>query len=300
MLAIVCLCAGGCVVPFLKPPSINTSFNTLTVQDKPINYAVEASSYLTTGSSKFWGLSTDSPPPAAASGAPSPPARRLLKDDGGKAPYRDHVEHSLHVIFHRADKTTMLTRPMITKVKAVEDALFDLPDYQRICLQKTNPDTGAHECRRPVSVTNFIYGSVTTSGFIPDGNSNRQLDPVNSAQVRSYSKCCKVMSFLLVGVPDHSCAAACLRTYVSLNHLSGMPADALRRRRRCSRVRAAPSSSTPTPTSSPATHQRCAPRCSSARLRMASAEARPPPTTSTCASSKARSSRAVRVHISVR
>ena len=174
MFVILCLAAGAAVLPFLRPPSINTSFDTLTVQDTPINHAVEASSYLTAESSSFWDLSV--------SDSSSPAARRLLAAD--QQHMRTHVGHSVHVIFHRADRGTMLTRPIISKVKAVEDEVYALPDFARLCLQSTNPETGDVQCRRPVSVTNFIYGSMTKSGFVPDGNSQRQLNPVRAAQVR--------------------------------------------------------------------------------------------------------------------
>jgi hypothetical protein len=87
------------------------------------------------------------------------------------------------VIFYRADQGNMLTRTTLDQVKSAEDQLFSLPGYSSFCLQKVNPVTSAIECRRPVSVTNIMYGSLTSQGFVADGDSTRQLDPVRSAQV---------------------------------------------------------------------------------------------------------------------
>lgn len=189
MLLMLCAIAAGCVLPFLKPPAINTSFETLTVQGQPINHAVEASALLTTATSGFWGMSA-APPSSDGSGA----RRRLLAKDsnsGDSDSTNDNVARkssarSLHVIYHRPDRGTLLTRDMIARIKAVEDEVFALPDYGRMCVQRGGKGSDARDCRRPVSVTSFMFGVVTEDGgFEPNGDSDRMLDPKKSAQVQS-------------------------------------------------------------------------------------------------------------------
>jgi hypothetical protein len=190
MVLILLACAGACVVPFLDPPAINTSFDTLTVQGQPINKAVEASGMLTSGSSSFWSLSsssspagTDSAPKTSAVVAGPPPARRRLQQQNSSEPFRNFIKYTLHVIYHNADLTTMLTPEAITKIRKVEEDIFVLPEYTSLCMHQQRADAG-RECRRPVSITNFIYGSAEADGsFHADGSSVTQLNPVKVAQV---------------------------------------------------------------------------------------------------------------------
>ena len=328
MLAILALCAGAAVLPFVRPPRINTSLASLTVQNQPINAAVTSSALITTGASEFWALGGASAPPppraedsavspvtlapadvvaeapvawapeevqpaasdaledgslaadvpevgllaadapaplqtraaapapavapaatpkAAPAPAPAAPApaqptlpevrppaaaipparapaaaapgpatlaslavpaipsvpvpaassppggitlvsRRLQQAGGAEEPLRRHVQHTLHAVFHHADKSTMLTPVAIARIKAIEDEVFRLPGYQRLCLHVSAE--GPRKCRRPVSATNFMYGTVTPSGgYVPDGNSDVQQDPVKAAQVRLFCTC---------------------------------------------------------------------------------------------------------------
>ena len=187
LLILLCMMAAGCVLPFLKPPAINTAFETLTVQGQPINHAVEASALLTTAASAFWAMD---PSPSASDSSGSSRRRLLGKGDSGSksakksqdSPVRKFAAQNLHVIYHRPDKATMLTRDMIARIRAVEDEVYALPDFQRLCVQR-GKGRDAQDCRRPVSVTSFMYGEVTEDGFEPNGDSDRMLDPKRSAQV---------------------------------------------------------------------------------------------------------------------
>lgn len=221
MLLIILLATAAFVVPVLYAPTINTSFETLTVQDQPVNEAVAASAHLTTGSSDFWGLSSASREDDADGDAPA--RRRLAQAEARPAdePLRDFVRYTLHVVFHNNDLTTMLTRGTVARIKEVEDRVYELPEYTRLCLHRSVTGT-VRECRRPVSVTNFVYGTTEADGsFTPDGNSDVQQDPVKTAQVRVPSSMRAVLpgsgdTSLLVPLGQYCCISLSLSLSVSL------------------------------------------------------------------------------------
>jgi hypothetical protein len=201
MAAILLLCAGACVIPFIHPPSINTSFDSLTVQNQPINTAVTSSSLITSGSVTFWSMQTSPAPSNKSSGTSKPsldanglalnsvPAMRRLAVDVNQ-PIRINIQHAIHVVFHLTNKTTMLTPAAIERVKSVEDQVYALSAYHDFCLHLPSKPSGMRECRRPVSVTNFIYGSVAADGsYRPDGNSDVQQDPIKASQVSIDAPC---------------------------------------------------------------------------------------------------------------
>jgi hypothetical protein len=192
MVMILLICAGACVVPFLHPPSIETSIDSFTIQNQPVHTAMTASGLITSGSSTFWANAPPNNYSIASTTSLSadsltlnsvPALRRLASNPD--APFRTSIARAIHVMFHLTNKTTMLTPAAIRRVKSVEDKVFALPVYEDFCLHVISPKAqGERECRRPVSITNFIYGSVTADGrYLPDGKSDEQQDPVKVAQV---------------------------------------------------------------------------------------------------------------------
>lgn len=229
MLVVLALCACASILPFLEPPSINASFETLTVQDQPVNDALSSSNYLLSGSDSFWSspssdtdlatngtsgtvtsvnarrlqlLATTFPlDPLDAHSTPltmpdllhpipahlAVPSRRL-SDAATVAtdiPFRNNIDFALHVVFFKDDGSTMLTRETLANIKRIEDDIFALPAYTRLCLHMSPSETGeARRCRRPVSVTNFAYGRFAEDGaFMADGSNDEAQDPVKAAQV---------------------------------------------------------------------------------------------------------------------
>jgi hypothetical protein len=191
MAVILFICAGACVVPFLRPPSIDTSFDSFTIQNQPIHNAMTSSGLIASGSSTFWSkppnnysISSTAPLSADALALNSVPALRRLAANPNEL-IRASIGRTIHVVFHLTNKTTLLTPAAIQRVKSVEDKVFALPAYQTFCLHALAPKApGVRVCRRPVSVTNFVYASVTADGwYVPDGKSDVQQDPVKAAQV---------------------------------------------------------------------------------------------------------------------
>eukprot|EP00892_Ulva_mutabilis_P011332 jgi/Ulvmu1/8571/UM045_0013.1 len=209
MLIVLALAAAASVLPFLQPPSINASFETLTVQDQPVNDALSASKYLLSGSDSFWSdtaAAQASSAPATSAGTVSGDAvsRRLLSfhhipplpeprleaparqlQDATDVPFRNNIDFALHVVFFNTDKSTMLARETVARIKRVEDSIYALPAYTRMCLHMSERETGAaRHCRRPVSMTNFVYGRFADDGsFMADGSATEAQDPVKAAQV---------------------------------------------------------------------------------------------------------------------
>lgn len=109
---------------------------------------------------------------------------RSLKDSPTQ-PFRNNIDFALHVVFYNENRESMLNPDVIAEVKAVEDSIFNLPRYTRLCLHSVAvDDTGAFICRRPISYTNVVYGRFDNTGrFIADGSAEVQQDPVKSAQV---------------------------------------------------------------------------------------------------------------------
>ena len=105
--------------------------------------------------------------------------------DSPTQPFRNNIDFALHVVFYNENRESMLNPDVIAEVKAVEDSIFNLPRYNRLCLHSVAvDDTGAFICRRPISYTNVVYGRFDNTGrFIADGSAEVQQDPVKSAQV---------------------------------------------------------------------------------------------------------------------
>lgn len=231
MLLVLALCISASVLPFLQPPSINASFETLTVRDQPVNDALSASNYLLSGSDSFWSSSSDSGtisasdsssrrrllstfPPVPTAAPPhllrilnslttpddsrsreaglAAPARQLRNAAASSIPFRNNINFALHVVFFKDDRSTMLTRETVAEIKRIENEIYALPAYERLCLHMSPGETGVQrQCRRPISMTNFVYGRFTDSGeFMADGSNDEAQDPVKAAQVRHACGAC--------------------------------------------------------------------------------------------------------------
>jgi hypothetical protein len=118
---------------------------------------------------------------------------RSLQETPG-ALFRNNIDFSLHVVFYNEDKSTMLDPDVISQVKAIEESIYNLPQYSRLCLHAVPlQEDGQYSCRRPISYTNVVYGRFDNSGkFIADGSADIQQDPVKAAQVHALPVCARV------------------------------------------------------------------------------------------------------------